>query len=82
MSSKIEVKLNREGVRELLLSSEMEQICKGYADKAVRALGDGYEADTFKGRNRVNASVSAVTSSAISENSETNTVIKAVLSSR
>lgn len=82
MSKLIKLELNREGVRELLRSNEAGDICREYADKATRQLGDGYEASTFKGRNRVNASVAAVTSKAINENKKTNKVIKAVLNSK
>lgn len=70
--------LNQSGVRELLQSSEMMAICKGYADNALASLGDGYEVSTYVGKSRVNASVIATTYAAKKENSETNCILKAV----
>lgn len=76
--AKIKFKLNYQGVRELLKSEEMMAVCKSYADKAVSSLGDGYEASTYTGKSRVNASVIATTYKARKENSENNTILKAV----
>ena len=70
--------LNQSGVRELLQSSEMMAICKGYADNALASLGDGYEVSTYVGKSRVNACVIATTYAAKKENSETNSILKAV----
>lgn len=70
--------LDRKGVRELLRSDEMKQAVKAEADAAVASLGAGYEADTHTGKNRVNASVYAVTSVAKRENLSQNTILKAV----
>ena len=71
-------RLNYAGVRELLTSEEMKSICKSYADAAQSKLGDGYEVTTYTGENRVNASVKAVTYKARKDNSENNSIIKAV----
>jgi len=70
--------LNTAGVRELLQSSEMMAVCEQYANNAVASLGDGYEASTYVGKTRVNASVMAVTYAAKKENLETNSILKAV----
>lgn len=70
--------LNREGVRELLRSKEMADICQEYAENAIGKLGYGYEVTTHTGTNRVNAEVAAVTYSAKKENLETNSILKAV----
>lgn len=78
MSQTIKFELDRSGVRELLRSDEMMEICREYADKAVDRLGDGYEASEHTGRNRVNASVKAVSYKARKENLENNTILKAV----
>lgn len=75
---KVKFELNRAGVKELLQSSEMMAICKEYADNAVASLGEGYEVSTHTGKTRVNASVTAVTYKARKENSETNSILKAV----
>ena len=79
--SNIKFELNREGVRELLRSSEMMQICENHANKAQAQLGSGYSVSTHVGKNRVNASVGAQTYAARKENSENNSILKAVLSS-
>lgn len=70
--------LNYEGVGQLLKSEEMKNICKSYADAAVRKLGDGYSVSTYTGTTRVNASVRAETFEARKENSQNNTILKAV----
>lgn len=76
--AKFKFELNRAGVKELMQSAEMMDICKGYADNAVASLGDGYEVSTHTGKTRVNASVIATSYEAIKENSETNSILKAV----
>lgn len=72
--------LNYQGVGELLKSSEMENICKGYAEKAKSQLGEGYTVTTHKGKSRVNASVMAASYKARKENAENNSILKAVFS--
>lgn len=76
--SKTTFQLNRQGVRELLRSDEVMQAVKAEADAAVAILGAGYEADTHIGKNRVNASVYAVTAAARRDNLQNNTILKAV----
>lgn len=73
--------LNREGVRDLLRSKEMMNVCQEYANNALGKLGDGYEVTTHTGTNRVNAQVAAVTAAAKKENLSDNTIIKAVFGS-
>lgn len=74
----VKFELNREGVRELLQSPEMMQVCKSYADKALGSLGDGYTVTTITGKTRVNAEIAATTAEARRENSENNTILKAL----
>ena len=76
--SKVDFQLNRAGVRELLQSAEMMNICRTYADRIQSRAGDGDEVTTYKGRNRVNASVHAATVEARKENYENNTLLKAL----
>lgn len=76
---KFRFELNRAGVRELMQSQEMMNICRGYADNAVARLGEGYEASAMTGKNRVNASVKAVTYKARKENHMDNSILKAVM---
>lgn len=78
MPQKVKFELNHEGVKELLRSQEAQQLCEEYANKAVMKLGSGYKITTYKGQNRVNASVSAESSRAINENLNNNSILKAV----
>ena len=75
---KVKFKLNTSGVRAILQSDEMMSICKEYADGIQARAGEGYETDTFVGKNRVNASVFTATPEAMKDNLENNTLLKAV----
>ena len=75
--SKVKFELNRAGVRELLRSQEAMEVCKTYANAIQSRAGNGYEVDTYAGRNRVNASVYAATYEARRDNMENNTLLKA-----
>lgn len=74
----LKFELNREGVRELLKSPQMKDVVNDYAKNALVRLGDGYEADTYMGKNRVNAMVSAETYEAKRENLKNNSILKAI----
>jgi hypothetical protein len=78
MSKQMKFKLNQAGVRELMRSAEMMNVCRSYAGRALQRLGDGYEADSYVGQNRCNAMVYAKSYKARRENSKNNTVLKAV----
>lgn len=71
---------NSTGIQQLLKSPEMMEICKGYANNAAARLGSGYAVSTFTGKTRVNASVTAETAQARRENSDNNSILKAVFS--
>ena len=76
--SKMEFKLNRKGVSELMKSAEMQEVLKGYATGIRNRCGDGYEQDMHVGKNRANAMVSATTYQAKADNLRNNTILKAV----
>lgn len=76
--AKVKIVLNRSGVRALLRSDESEAFCQTLAQKVADRLDEGYEVTTYKGKNRVNASVKAVSYKAKKENLENNTILKAV----
>lgn len=76
--SKVKIVLNREGVRELLQSQEMMNICEEHARKAAASLGNGYAVSTMVGKNRVNASLFAETYQAKKENLRNNSILKAL----
>jgi hypothetical protein len=70
--------LNREGVRELMLSEAMQAGLESIAQKAVMQLGDGYSMNAYRGKNRINVEVTADTFQARFENATSNTILKAV----
>jgi hypothetical protein len=76
--AKVKFVLNWQGVRELMKSKEMMDICSEYANNALARLGDGYEVNTYSGENRVNAEVYAQSFAAKRENLKSNTILKAV----
>ena len=76
--SKMQFKLNRKGVADLMKSAEMKEVLKGYATGIRNRCGDGYEQDIYVGKNRANAMVSAVTYQAKADNLKNNTILKAV----
>lgn len=76
--AKYKIELNRAGVRELLRSDEMRRICADRAEQIARRCGEGYESDTYTGKNRVNAAVYANTYQAKADNARNNTILKAL----
>lgn len=76
--AKFKFELNRQGVRELLQSSEMRSICSQAADQVARNAGSGYEVSVVTGRNRVNARVSPANAEAYYRNLKNNTLLKAL----
>lgn len=70
--------LNRAGVRELLRSSEMQDVLREAAE-AVRAnAGDGYSVDVHVGKNRANASVGTESIQSRADNLRNNTLLRAL----
>jgi len=72
------IELIESGVRELLRSADMEQICLEKAQEVCRRCPQGYETDTYRGKNRVNAMVWADSPEAREDNLKNNTLLKAV----
>ena len=78
MSKNVEIVLNSAGIRELLKSAEIEAACKEQADAVASRAGDGYIVDTYVGKTRVNAMVTADTYAARRDNLKNNTLLKAL----
>ena len=76
--SNVKFELNRSGVRELLRSQKMADVCEEYARGIQQRAGAGYEVSVYQGAKRVNASVYAATEEARQDNLENNTLLKAV----
>lgn len=72
---KVRIELNREGVRELLRSEEVQQML---AAEARSRMPDGCQVDTQAGTNRANARITAVTDAARRDNLKNNTLLKAI----
>ncbi len=72
---RVRIELNREGVRELLRSEEVQQML---AEEARSRMPAGCEVDTQAGKNRANARITAVTKAAVSDNLKNNTLLKAI----
>lgn len=76
--SKFKFELNRQGVKELMQSEKMQKILNEKATSIKNRCGDGYEQDSYIGKNRAAATVRAVTKKARIDNSDNNTLLKAV----
>lgn len=76
--SKMKFTLNRQGVRELMKSQEMQTILSNEAKRVREICGEGFEQDLYIGRNRANAMVKAVSRSAKKRNLNENILLKAV----
>ena len=76
----IAIELDSDGVRALLRSHEIQEACVNCVQKARAMCGEGYETDTFVGKNRVNAMLRAATPAAVADNAENNTIEKAIRS--
>lgn len=76
--AEVEIKLNREGVREMLRSQEMKTLCEEHANKALSRLGPGYTVSSMIGKTRVNASIMAESYEAKRDNMQNNSILKAL----
>lgn len=76
--AKFKFELDKAGVGQLLKGAEIQGVLKGYASASLSRLGEGYETETFVGFDRAHAIIKAVTPEARKENSENNTLLKAV----
>lgn len=76
--TKVRVKLNSKGVRALLQSNEMRNVCAERAQNAFAHLGPGYETNTYTGSTRVNAGIRAKTRQARQDALKNGSIWKAV----
>lgn len=76
--SKFIFKLNRSGVAELMKSQAMQDVLNERAKTIKERAGDGYEQDIYIGKNRAIAMVKTESFKARKDNSENNTLLKAV----
>lgn len=76
--SNVKIELNREGIRALLRSEEMQAMLHKTAAEAAARCGDGYEAGSYVMPTRAVARVSAVSARAKRDNLQNNTILKAL----
>lgn len=75
---KFKFELNREGVKQLLKSKEMQAVLQGHASAMRDRCGEGYEDEVLIAPTRAIARVRAKTTKARRNNTKNNTTLKAV----
>lgn len=79
MSKKVKIKLNRAGVRALLLSSDIAAAVDQAADFVLQNCGQGYAKEpVYMGKNRSNVQIYPATKEARKDNYNNNTLLKAI----
>lgn len=68
--------LNREGVRELMQSEEMQSVLVSYAKSIKNRAGEGY--NVYVGKTRANVSVETKDDDAVKDNLEKNTLLRSL----
>ncbi|KWZ77576.1 hypothetical protein [Anaerococcus tetradius] len=76
--SKVNFKLNRKGVSELLKGEKMQEVLKDEAKKVLNRAGGGFTMDVMVGKTRANAMVKADTPKAYYKNLRNNTLVKSL----
>jgi hypothetical protein len=71
--------LNHDGVRELLIGTEMQAVLQEKADAIAARAGEGYETEVYVAQTRAVATVSTATREAMKDNLENNTLLGALL---
>lgn len=77
-TTKIDFKLNSDGVRTLLRSSEMEADLRARAERIAAAAGPGHAVESQIGVNRARASVRTETFEAMREEATNRTLTRAI----
>lgn len=79
MSKSVEVKLNKDGVSELMKSSEIQEALTEVGQGIMGRLPDGYQMDEpYIGKTRANVMIHATTAKAMADNMKHNTLLKAL----
>lgn len=76
--SNVRIELNSEGIREMLLSSEMQAILSEHAAVIAERCGEGYASDTYLTGGRAVASAFTETEEAMRDNLENNTLLRSL----
>ena len=73
----VKIKLDSNGIQQILKSDEVAAVCQQQADKALRKLGEGFSSDKYVGRKRVNVRVFAESERAYWKSIKNNVLLKA-----
>ena len=76
--SKLKVKLNRAGVRELMKDSGVVGVCQDEMGKRAASAGEGYVMERIEHPTRTGYALRAETPAAIHDNFENNTLLKLI----
>lgn len=76
--SKLEIELDSAGIQALLKSQEIMDVLQEQADNIRAQLGDQYQTSQHIGKTRANVSVYTEDPEALRNNSEHNTMLKAM----
>ena len=76
--AKFKFELNRDGVKALLKSQEMQDVLSSYAEEVQGRAGGGYEHDTYMAGTRVIASVFTEDAKSFQDNLENNTLLRSL----
>lgn len=77
---KTKFKLNSQGVRDLLLSSEMQGILSDLGNQKAAQAGEGYAAAVHTGKKRAYVNIYPATGKAAADNYDHNTLEKVIRS--
>ena len=80
MSSSVEIRLNSEGVQELLKSDEMQALLSELASSKAGQAGGGYEYSAKVGQRRAYANIYPASKEAYQDNLDNNTLEKVIRS--
>lgn len=73
--SKFKFELDSQGVKNLLKSTEMQNILDEYASKVQLQAGEGYDSEVHVGQNRAYANIYPETYEAFQDNLDNNTLL-------
>ena len=76
--SKVKVKLNSEGIQELLKSSMVMDLLEKEAEARAVQAGPGYSVNTYVGKKRCNAEIRTETEEAERDNLEKDTLVRLI----
>lgn len=74
----VEIKLNSDGIVDLLKCQEMQDACQEQADRVAAECGDGFETGMYIGKLRARAYVRAESDAAVKACYQDNVLLKAL----